>query len=622
MRTLFKNNPLSKEYLNFSVITVLVAFLICSWLGVTTYNLQHKERAFRYGQEADRLAEEINDELDNISYFAKFVGLKIVQQSTYDPTYISNLLRMNKPDLNSDDYAYAQTFLGWITPENQITINSIQGIVPEPVDISYRPYITKLQKMPWKLHPSDVDRGTTSNTEIIPLGYGITDKDANYLGALTMGLSINRLRKSLETALASKDIDFLILDKHYQILMQAYTNSEDIEDRAFFQKHQDLIPDQTEDMGYLDNPIFYDDANYAFFRIDHRYPFIILVGENALMANKEFKQTILPRIIEATIVLLFMLILLFFFRKKVVTPMVTLAAFANEISKGNLKAKLPKVDSYEGFILARSLVLVKRSFDREQKLKKKLTEAKDHTIQISEAKTRLLRHVIHDVRSPLTSVSGMAEIIAKEVFGDIENKKYVEYANDIKNVVAHVIEVVNDLLDLEKIEYGNAHIKEEPVHVESVIDQALIIVHEQAETRNITFLTEYQLNNPIRLLSDEKQLLRMCVNVLTNSIKYSEANKEIIIRVIANEEEFDMIFIDQGFGMPHPEKAMEPFNNVKTHEEIRSDFSHSGLGLSLVKKMVENVHQGKLTIDSNVGVGTTITFSFPKKRIILPKGRK
>lgn len=622
MRNLFKNTPLSKEYLNFTIITVLIAFLICVWLGVNTYNLQHKERAFRYGQEADRISEEIDDLLDNVSYFAKFVGLKIRHHDTYDPTYIANLLKMNKPDMHSEEFSYTQTFLGWVTPDNLITINSIQGIVPEPINISYRTYLPKLQKMTWKLHPSDVDRGVTSHEEIVPLGYGITDKDGKYMGALTMGMPLNRFRKALEEAIASKDIEFVVLDKNYQILVQAYTNQEDIKDRAYFENFKHLITDQDHDMGYLKDPIVYDNVNYSFFRVDYRYPFIVLVGENALMANKEFRQTVLPRIVEAIVIMIFMLVLLFFFRKKVVMPMVKLAAFANEISKGNLKAKLPKVDSYEGFILARSLVLVKRSFDREQKLKKKLTEAKDSTLKISEAKTRLLRHVIHDVRSPLTSVSGMAEIISKEVFGEMKNKKYLEYANDIHKVVAHVIEVVNDLLDLEKIEYGNTHLKEQHVHVEAVLDQALVILHEQAEAKFISFSTEYELSNPIRLLTEEKQLLRMCLNVISNSIKYSDKGKEIIIRVIANEKQFDIIFIDQGFGMPHPEKALEPFNNVQTTANPSLDFAQSGLGLSLVKKMVETVHQGKLIITSNVGVGTTITFSFPQTRIIMPKHHK
>lgn len=229
-------------------------------------------------------------------------------------------------------------------------------------------------------------------------------------------------------------------------------------------------------------------------------------------------------------------------------------------------------------------------------------------------KTAFLSNMSHELRTPLNAIMGMSQIMANEQFGPIGTDKYREYSNDILNSSEHLLCLVNDLLDIEKIESGHEELHEEPIIVTDLLNGALRIVEAHAGDRSIRLSIEAG-NDRHRLFADAMKVKQVVINLLTNAIKFSHPGGQVTIRAWSDDQRGYAIEIaDHGIGIAPGDiaKALSKFGQI--HDRREGARHGSGLGLPLSKGLVE-LHGGSFTLESQPGRGTTVTIGFPPSRL-------
>jgi signal transduction histidine kinase len=228
----------------------------------------------------------------------------------------------------------------------------------------------------------------------------------------------------------------------------------------------------------------------------------------------------------------------------------------------------------------------------------------------SRAKGDFLANMSHELRTPLNAIIGFSEMICEEVLGPLRDEQYLEYIHDIHATGLHLLSIINDVLDMSKIEAGKLELASEPVVMQQIVVTAVRMLSEQAKSARIEVITRLPVDNLV-VLGDERALRQITLNLLSNAIKFSHAGSRIEIRAMRDpEDDLLLEFDDNGIGMTvaELERAMQPFgqcNPVSTRKE-----QGTGLGLPITKGLVE-AHGGTLAVESAVGIGTLVRICLP-----------
>lgn len=250
-------------------------------------------------------------------------------------------------------------------------------------------------------------------------------------------------------------------------------------------------------------------------------------------------------------------------------------------------------------------------FEKVELLNQALIEANE----ANDAKSQFLANMSHELRTPLNSVIGFSEVIAQEIYGKIQNGKYLEYASHINTSSRFLLELINDLLNISQIEIGKVNIDEAEIDLSEIIETSLNIVRQQADDNQLALNFAAQDNLPT-LIADHRYVSQILINLLSNAIKFTDPQGSIILRTnIHSNGELEIIVTDTGIGIPAEEipLVLEPFGQVA--DSWTRDHGGVGLGLAICKELME-LHGGNLSITSKVGKGTSVTITFPSTRIV------
>jgi signal transduction histidine kinase len=243
-----------------------------------------------------------------------------------------------------------------------------------------------------------------------------------------------------------------------------------------------------------------------------------------------------------------------------------------------------------------------------------LIQARSQAETANRSKSEFLANMSHELRTPLNAIIGFSEIISHELFGPISNQKYVEYMKDIHNSSLHLLSIINDVLDMSKIEAGKFELSRDVLNVEKLIADVVRMMHERAESRGIQLIAQLR-DEEVDIWADERAMKQIFLNLLSNAIKFSKEGGTVHIRVVTDQPALAVVeFEDYGIGMDaeEQERALQPFGQAKP--ATTRNYGGTGLGLPITKGLVE-AHGGKLLIKSRPGCGTIV-------RVILPMEQK
>lgn len=244
-----------------------------------------------------------------------------------------------------------------------------------------------------------------------------------------------------------------------------------------------------------------------------------------------------------------------------------------------------------------------------------LQEARLQAEAASDTKSEFLARISHEIRTPLNAIIGFSELMAEERFGPIGNPRYKDYMIDINKSGRHVLDMVNDLLDISKIEAGKQDLEFESVPLNDAIGEAIAMIQPQANRNQIIIRSSLETNVP-PVVADLRSIKQIMLNLLSNAVRFTHEGGQVIVSTSYTPVGEVLLRIrDTGIGMSEKELegALKPFQQVAAIGERRGD--GTGLGLPLTKALVE-ANRAEFGIRSEPGQGTRVDIRFPPARVL------
>ena len=254
-----------------------------------------------------------------------------------------------------------------------------------------------------------------------------------------------------------------------------------------------------------------------------------------------------------------------------------------------------------------------RDITKRRRAEEERDVALQEAIAANTAKTQFLANMSHELRTPLNAIIGFSEIMGQQMFGPLGSEQYVGYAGDIEGSGRHLLSIVNDILDVSRIETGDFVLNEDEIDVGDLLHAVhrLAVGWPATKERNVVIDIEDSLPE---LWADERLFKQVVLNLLSNAVKFSAPGSTVTLTATLNTDNCIVVSVrDEGIGIPEEclPKLTEAFYQVDA--TLERQFEGSGLGLTLVHKHME-LHGGQLSFESEIGTGTTATLSFPAER--------
>jgi two-component system cell cycle sensor histidine kinase PleC len=260
--------------------------------------------------------------------------------------------------------------------------------------------------------------------------------------------------------------------------------------------------------------------------------------------------------------------------------------------------------------LKRSQAALERQTVELADLAEKYSEEKNRAEEANQTKSKFLANMSHELRTPLNAIIGFSEIMESGMFGSLGSEKYREYCHDILASGQYLLEVINDILDMSKIEAGRMKLEMEPLDMSKTLAESLRVVSGRAEDKRL--LLDADIENAISVVADRRALKQIVINLLSNAVKFTPDGGKVVVRSRLLNEKIVLMIADTGIGIAPQSLARlgRPFEQVES--QLTKTYHGSGLGLAIARSLTQ-LHGGSMRLRSKLGAGTVVCVSLPRE---------
>ena len=259
--------------------------------------------------------------------------------------------------------------------------------------------------------------------------------------------------------------------------------------------------------------------------------------------------------------------------------------------------------------LKRSQTALERQALELADLAEKYSEEKNRAEEANQTKSKFLANMSHELRTPLNAIIGFSEIMGSGMFGTLGSEKYQEYCHDILTSGRYLLEVINDILDMSKIEAGRMQLDMEPLDLSGTLAESMRVVSGRAEDKNLVL--EADIEGTISMVADRRAIKQIMVNLLSNAVKFTPDGGKVVLRTRMRKDSIHLMIADSGIGIAPQSltRLGRPFEQVES--QLTKTYHGSGLGLAIAKSLT-NLHGGSMRLRSRLGTGTVVCVSLPR----------
>jgi two-component system cell cycle sensor histidine kinase PleC len=242
-------------------------------------------------------------------------------------------------------------------------------------------------------------------------------------------------------------------------------------------------------------------------------------------------------------------------------------------------------------------------------LAQKYSDEKNRAEEANQTKSKFLANMSHELRTPLNAIIGFSEVMGSGMFGSLGSEKYAEYCHDILTSGHYLLEVINDILDMSKIEAGRMKLDMETLDLSKTLAESLRVVSGRADDKHLTLDTDIEGTVPV--VADRRAIKQIIVNLLSNAVKFTPDGGKVTVRCRRRRNSVVLLIADSGIGIAPQSLARlgQPFEQVES--QLTKTYHGSGLGLAIAKSLT-NLHGGSMKLRSTLGVGTVVWVSLPR----------
>jgi len=592
MKNYWTQPSLSRDFALLSAAVFCVLFVVSMWVTYVTYTRHTQKIAEELQSESNRIEMTLSREMESANYLLNSLGRQIVVNNARDMVELAQILKSY--DAKGQIYA----IFNWINVDQKIMVSSSRGILEKPVDVSDRDYVKKAFIDPWKMHIGRPIEGRVSGRWVIPVAMGLTDYTGKFIGTLIISLDISELTEQVSTLVKRDGISFAIISKTLIPLTQVS------DDKDFLSKNfpaQKLV-----NIDYVKNPsgllsqgsMFWGTGSYNYYAVSNEYPYIVLMGYDNRYQDDTVRNMLWSRLLQMVVIAAFFMLFLLIVRSRMIKPVIDVTEAISQVARGNTDVHLPTIGPIEINALAMQVAKVQeyieenKRVDDELRNKMFMLRCTTKEMEVSmHSKAEFLAFICQEMRAPVNTAMGCAQVMKDQIYGPIENKKYRQYASDIYASCNHVISQLDYVLELATIEAHYAVLREATLDVTATISRALSSMAAQLEAEKIEIKTE--IDPEMLLFADDFRLQQIITNSLFYLISKGLSDCTVTIGLQHVIEKKDKQYVELSISHPLIMPGEEAFNTQ----------------IELTKRLSE-LHQGSMSMTAD-----RITVILPATRL-------
>ncbi len=563
MKDLYKLKSPYKKKLVISVIFLIAISCLIVWLYVNIIYIEEQKIKTAIEAEAIRVETALLNRISDTSSIAESMELQIIKNYK-NKNYINQILQKFRtaPELND---IFSWTIFSWSDDKYNLIVDAKYGIMKEPIDLSSRDYMSLTKATPGKFYLGVPVIGSTSNEWMIPGGVGLTDKNGNYIGTISIGFEIESLMRSLNNSIKENYIKFqLVKESGLSITEMRYAIS-DLQNRS---NAIDSIKKEIK-LSEIHNSLISVNLvknrhAYLIKKLDQLPYFLVFNCDDDFLKN-ELWGVLTSRLVEIIV------------------------------------------------ILALSVILWIFVYKREKKQQEKIIILKEAAEKANAAKSEFLSKSSHDLKNYILGIFGLSRLILDGGRSKISESEDVQIVEAISDQSKELLHFVEDLLDTNQVESGDFCLgKIEKCDIKHLLQRMVLLNRSFAIEHDVSLKIIIENNLP-KLSCDVRRMKQIMANLISNAIKYSKAETavQITAKYLKKENQIYIEIADHGVGMTKEEIKMLLLGRGKGIDKsnISKKVESYGIGMTIVLGLVE-LHNGKIDIDSRKGVGTRVKLYF------------